>query len=393
MIDPISILGYSEGSPYAGNPYLDIQTPEGLIDMSKTPIDLIGIDNKGNRKKMKAGTKNPYKFEGDVVREIPLYQQGGLSPQALYSFLFDDDEEEKKPEVTAPSDEEIEKEQPQPETDPDYEAALNIATEDWSVPTSGNPYATGEYGASMTPGTPPKGNPYNAGERGQEIISDLTGALGYTPKFNSVFRTPEKQAQLIKQGWGVKNSFHLTGDAVDLKPADWNNLNKDQQANFRRKYDVIYHNNHYHVEPKGSPKGDKAKYAYEFFQKKGLPAHHAAGIVGNLIQESGNFRDDVIEGTMKGDSGLATGIAQWHGPRREALENWAAQRGLNPYTLESQLEFVYHEAKSRGDLDALQTTTTPEQASYIFAKRYERPRIIDPNRINYAKYIYNGSSR
>lgn len=78
-MDLQSLLGYSQNSPYSGNPFLDIHTPEGLIDMSSTPIDLMGIDNKGNKKKMKAGRKNPYKFEGDMVREIPL-QQGGRTP-------------------------------------------------------------------------------------------------------------------------------------------------------------------------------------------------------------------------------------------------------------------------------------------------------------------------
>lgn len=79
-MDLKSLLGYSKGSPYAGNPYLDIHTPEGLIDMSNTPFDLIGIDNKGNKKKMKAGRKNPYQFEGDMVREIPIQQRGGTLP-------------------------------------------------------------------------------------------------------------------------------------------------------------------------------------------------------------------------------------------------------------------------------------------------------------------------
>lgn len=79
MIDLKSILGYSKGSPYANNPFLDIFTPEGLIDMSNTPKDLLGIDNKGNKKKMKANNKNPYKFEGDMVREVPM-QTGGITP-------------------------------------------------------------------------------------------------------------------------------------------------------------------------------------------------------------------------------------------------------------------------------------------------------------------------
>ena len=98
-MDLISMLGYSNNSPFRGNPYLDIHTPEGLIDMSNTDMDLIGIDNKGNKKKMKAGRKNPYKFEGDIVREIPAgnpYQKGGMTPQQLFNFLFEGDDEEEQ---------------------------------------------------------------------------------------------------------------------------------------------------------------------------------------------------------------------------------------------------------------------------------------------------------
>lgn len=70
MIDFKSIYGYQKGSPFFDNPYLDIQS--NVIDMSNTPIDLIGIDNLGNKKMMKAGRKNPYRFAGNIVREIPM---------------------------------------------------------------------------------------------------------------------------------------------------------------------------------------------------------------------------------------------------------------------------------------------------------------------------------
>lgn len=75
-MDLKSILGYASGSPYVSNPYLDINTPEGLINMQNTPHDLLGIDNLGNTKKMKAGRKKLYKFPGNQVREIPM-QMGG----------------------------------------------------------------------------------------------------------------------------------------------------------------------------------------------------------------------------------------------------------------------------------------------------------------------------
>lgn len=89
-----------------------------------------------------------------------------------------------------------------------------------------------------------------AGYKGMEILSDLTTSLGYTPVANSIFRTPEKQEQLIKQGFGVKNSFHLTGDAVDLKPEDWKKVPDMVKHQMRSKYDIISHNNHVHIEPK-----------------------------------------------------------------------------------------------------------------------------------------------
>lgn len=101
MMDFISMLGYSDKSPYKHNPYLDIHTPDGTISMADTSIDLIGIDNLGNVKKMKGGRKNPYKFEGNIVREIPVksgnpYQEGGITPEQVFGFLFDGDDERKQ---------------------------------------------------------------------------------------------------------------------------------------------------------------------------------------------------------------------------------------------------------------------------------------------------------
>lgn len=97
-------------------------------------------------------------------------------------------------------------------------------------------------------------NPNNgAGVLGKQIIEDITNGLGYTPQFNSIFRDQNKQAELVKRGIGVKNSFHLTGDAVDMKPADWNKLSDENKYSLKSRYDVITHNNHTHIEPKGSP--------------------------------------------------------------------------------------------------------------------------------------------
>lgn len=214
-MDLQSLLGYSKNSPYANNPYLDIFTPEGLIDMSNTPIDLIGIDNLGNKKKMKAGRKNPYKFDGSVVREIPMqtggniYQQGGMSREQILSFLYEDDKEDEKSPATAPAQEEVQtqtqsQEQQVESPDEDYELALSIANQ------SGNPY-------EIPADEQLKGNPYKYvadlsqyGTAYKDIdknVADATKEL--------LARFPNLQLTSGRRSWGDKDA-HPIGRAVDL---------------------------------------------------------------------------------------------------------------------------------------------------------------------------------
>lgn len=156
--------------------------------------------------------------------------------------------------------------------------------------------------------------------------------------------------------------------------------------------DGFFKNNPYVNNPRldrfpTSPKReDKGMWAYNYLiEQKGLAPHVAAGIVGNFDQESGRFRDDVIAGTKKGDSGLATGIAQWHPDRWKKAEQWANSTGNNIRTLKGQLDWAVHEASQRGDLQKVSKAKDTEEAAYLFAKHYERPKIIDNNRARFAK--------
>lgn len=257
-MDPISILGYANNSPYRNNPYLDIQTPEGYITMENTPHDLLGIDNLGNIKKMKAGTKKQYKFPGTTVREIPLinpYQQGGLTSKQMFDFLFEEDEEGPNPPPKAPTVEDVDtqtglEDERRRISDQENEALAmqygmgNPYQSQAQQPSMGNPYmgeikSSGKFGAE------------HIGQRGKEIYGSLANDLGYAPTVNSIFRSREQQDALIASGApAVKNSFHLTGDAIDLKPEDWHKLSNEKQLYYRQNYDVVYHNKHYHIEPR-----------------------------------------------------------------------------------------------------------------------------------------------
>lgn len=78
------------------------------------------------------------------------------------------------------------------------------------------------------------------------------------------------------------------------------------------------------------------KTAFAFFVSKSYTAQQSAGIVGNLMQESG------LDPTSTNSIG-AHGIAQWLGDRLTAERLWAAAHGEKPDNLLTQLNYVVHE--------------------------------------------------
>lgn len=124
----------------------------------------------------------------------------------------------------------------------------------------------------------------------------------------------------------------------------------------------------------GSLSGDRSSQAMQYLQSElGLTREQAAGIVGNLAVESGGSLDP----TAIGDNGNARGIAQWNGPRKRALEAFAARQGKSPDDFNLQLQFLAHELKTSesGALASLRRTNTAEEAALAFSRDFERPGI------------------
>lgn len=125
--------------------------------------------------------------------------------------------------------------------------------------------------------------------------------------------------------------------------------------------------------------------AFDFFVSKGLRDFQAAGIVGNLQQESA-----INPAGPAGDGGRANGIAQWHEPRWGALLAFAAARGQSPRSLDAQLEFVWHELETepRWGLAQIQAAATIEEATIAFQDRFERCGDCRPQaRISFARSV------
>lgn len=429
-MDTKSILGYQRGSPFAGNPYIDIQS--NIIDMSNTPIDLIGIDNKGNKKKMKAGRRNPYKFEGDIVREFPM-QAGGT-----YASLYGKDANAKVAEINALTKGILGR-----RGDPNAAQAYAVTSVNQPIvkftgdtpPPQTRPLATRlPYGISPS-------NVYqtNEGYFYQDNNSGLPVAVSpqvVFPASNTVKREPVLFAQnsprsFQRGGYNARDLYNYLFADDETEYDDNSTEEYSENQNTAPSEDelgvsdiqqpqepddseialqmamgqdelMVTARNPY-VKDVASVRAvgqnpytpesvanisNPTKYAFEFFQKKGLAPHIAAGIVGNLMQESGNFRPDVVADQITGDNGASHGIAQWQKNRWPAFLNWASSQGKNPKALDTQLEYVYVEANQRGDLTKVNTAKTSSEAANLFAKYYERPAVIDKNRSRNARQLY-----
>ena len=146
------------------------------------------------------------------------------------------------------------------------------------------------------------------------------------------------------------------------------------------------------------------KQAYDFYRGKGLSHAHAAGIVGNLMGESGGD-PNVLNGVRAGDSGHSWYAGQWNGKRLDNLLAFAKQQhpdSPQPTTTD-QLGFVLEESNSKspfydaGAGKAFQLASqaqTVDQATDAYMTHYERPRDRSSfkRRVEYASgFVDDGS--
>ena len=119
----------------------------------------------------------------------------------------------------------------------------------------------------------------------------------------------------------------------------------------------------------------------EYFQKRGHnnPGFVAAAFVGNFINESypnldpsTGEKNPLIPGSRGG-----FGIAQWTGPRRVALENFAAQHNADVANLALQLNWTTYELEDKLSYvyTYLQEDQTIESATETVFAHYENPQV------------------
>jgi len=130
--------------------------------------------------------------------------------------------------------------------------------------------------------------------------------------------------------------------------------------------------------------------AFDYFLSKGLTSFQAAGIVGNLDQESG------VDPTAVEAGGPGRGIAQWSVGGRwdtDANDNatwYASMQGQTLLSLQLQLDFIWYELTtfSGYGLAALKQTTNVTDATVVFETDFEGCGTCDQStRIMYAENV------
>lgn len=130
------------------------------------------------------------------------------------------------------------------------------------------------------------------------------------------------------------------------------------------------------------PTGDNAATIRAGLLERGLPEHVADGFLMNFKDESGlnpgiNEAKPMVPGSRGG-----FGLAQWTGPRRVGLEQYAAAKGAPVSDVNVQLDYLSNELKGpeAAAAQSIMATNTPGDAAAAIAKSFLRPAPVNLER-------------
>lgn len=138
--------------------------------------------------------------------------------------------------------------------------------------------------------------------------------------------------------------------------------------------------------------GDMATDVYNRYRQDGLTDAEAAGMTGNIAQES-----SFDTGAVSGDGYGTKGLIQWDGDRYARFEKWCDDNGRDPSDWRAQVDYSVEELKTT-EPDALRRMRergddlTPEEAARIIREDYERPdpaQANDAHRMDVARRVYD----
>lgn len=138
--------------------------------------------------------------------------------------------------------------------------------------------------------------------------------------------------------------------------------------------------------------GDMSTDVYNRYRQDGLTDAEAAGMTGNIAQESG-----FDAGAVSNDGYGTRALIQWDGDRYARFEKWCDDNGRDPSDWRAQVDYSVEEMKTT-EPEALRRMRergddlTPEEAARIIREDYERPdpaQANDVRRMSEARRVYD----
>lgn len=109
---------------------------------------------------------------------------------------------------------------------------------------------------------------------------------------------------------------------------------------------------------------------YNAMLREGLKPHQAAGFLGNFMEES------TLNPNAYNKNEGAMGLAQWRGPRAEALKTFATQQGASAFDPAIQARFAVQEMRTnpeyRRSWDLMQNAANAKDAAHA-VMTWEKP--------------------
>lgn len=135
---------------------------------------------------------------------------------------------------------------------------------------------------------------------------------------------------------------------------------------------------------------------YNWLRAQGFSAAAAAGIIANSASETGETFDPRIR---QNGVGPGTGLFQWedgYSGRWNKLTAWASQNGKDPWTIETQMEYMLYEMevygmfKSIGGVEGFKQLADPIRACDMFQAEFEMAGVPGmAGRYNHARKYYD----
>jgi hypothetical protein len=132
--------------------------------------------------------------------------------------------------------------------------------------------------------------------------------------------------------------------------------------------------------------------AQKLIREQGFSKGAAAGIIGNILQESDEFRADTEYG-----GGIGRGWIQWTGQRRANFERWVKKNRLNPKSDDANYGYLLYEMTGNDgnhwtpgySYNEFKSIKDPKEATEYFMRGYERPGIPHfQTRLTYSQQVY-----